>query len=186
MDAFYTENIVTEKYGYNMTINIYNDPDAQNPFDEWDTLGTLETFCSPSKFESFLEELTRSKAAFVTGSTQYEDYVIYATRETIFKEYKRKRMSRKLWETVCNCLYSEYNNLEKWLNGEVFGFVIVDMETEENIESCWGFYDFNACLEYAKETALAYRKPVPAWAKNWMLLPGLTAEQIGNPFLRVA
>ena len=33
MDAFYTENIVTEKYGYNMTINLYQDIDAPNPFD---------------------------------------------------------------------------------------------------------------------------------------------------------
>ena len=46
MDAFYTENIVTEKYGYNMTINLYQDIDAPNPFDEFDTLGTLETFTS--------------------------------------------------------------------------------------------------------------------------------------------
>ena len=38
----------------------------------------------------------------------------------------------------------------------------------------------------AREAAENYRRPIPAWAKNWKLLPGLTAEQVGNPFLRVA
>ena len=55
MDALYTETIITEKYGYSMTINLYQDPDAPNPFEEFDTLGTLE-----STFPNAFDILTRN------------------------------------------------------------------------------------------------------------------------------
>ena len=179
-EQYYTEEL-DNGHGTNLLISIIPDTDTGNPFDAWDTFGTLKTFRSPSEFESFLEHLMQIKAAFETGNTQYEYYVIYATRETIFKEYGRKRMSRKLWKTACECLHAEHETYEMWLNGDVFGYTIMDMETGEDVESCWGFYGFDYCLEQAKEIALAYRKPLPAWVKNWGILPGLTPDMIGRP-----
>ena len=70
MDAFYTENIVTEKYGYNMTINLYQDIDAPNPFDEFDTLGTLETFTSATEYRERIEQFDKERSIFVEGSTR--------------------------------------------------------------------------------------------------------------------
>lgn len=189
MDAFYTENIVTEKYGYNMTINLYQDIDAPNPFDEFDTLGTLETFTRATEYRERIEQLDKERSIFVEGSTLETEYVIYASRASIRTAYNVKRLTKKTLAKAFDCLMSERAIYENWLNGGVTGYIVTDDETGEEIDSCWGFYDDDNdehALEEAREAAENYRRPIPAWAKNWKLLPGLTAEQVGNPFLRVA
>lgn len=188
MDAFYTENIVTEKYGYNMTINLYQDLNTSNPFDLYNTLGTLETFTRAAEYRERIEQLDKERSIFVEGSTQGTDFIIYASRARIKAEYNVKRLTKKTLAKAFDCLTSERAIYENWLNGGVTGYIVTDDETGEEIDSCWGFYDDydEHVLEAAREAAENYRRPIPAWAKNWMLLPGLTAEQIGNPFLRVA
>lgn len=189
MDALYTENIVTEKYGYSMTINLYQDIDAPNPFEECDTLGTLENCKNLYAYKELIGHLDAEKAVMVEGFTSgYEsnDFVIYASRERIREYYNVKRLTKKVLEKAYDCLMEERTTYEKWLSGDVVGYVVTDDETGEDIDSCWGFYDDGYALEQAREAAESYRRPVPAWAKNWKLLPGLTAEQVGNPFLRVA
>lgn len=190
MDALYTETIVTEKYGYSMTINLYQDPDAPNPFEEFDTLGTLEsTFPNAFDGNAFIEQLDKERAVFVESPTWGVDYVIYATRERIRHYYNVKRLTKKVLAKAFDCLMAERTIFENWSSGGVVGYSIIDDETGEEIDSCWGFYDDDCgdtCLEAAREAAESYRRPIPAWARNWTLLPGLTAEQIGNPFLRVA
>ena len=190
MDALYTENIVTEKYGYSLTINIYQDSDASNPFEEFDMLGTLEnTFPNAFDGDAFSEQLDKERAVFVESPTWGIDYVIYATRERIREYYNVKRLTKNVLAKAFDCLMAERAFYENWLNGGVVGYIVTDDETGEEIDSCWGFYDddySDACLEAAREAAENYRRPIPTWAKNWILLPGLTAEQVGNPFLRVA
>lgn len=190
MDALHTETIVTEKYGYSMTINLYQDPDAPNPFEEFDTLGTLEsTFPNAFDGNAFIEQLDKERAVFVESPTWGVDYVIYATREQIRTAYNVKRLTKKILAKAFDCLTAERAIYENWLSGGVVGYSVIDDETGEEIASCWGFYDDDCgdhALEAAREDAESYRRPIPAWAKNWKLLPGLTAEQVGNPFLRVA
>ena len=189
MDAFYTENIVTEKYGYNMTINLYQDLYASNPFDLYNTLGTLETFTRATEYRERIEQLDKERSIFVEGSTLETEYVIYASRASIRTAYNVKRLTKKTLAKAFDCLMSERATYENWLNDGVTGYIVTDDETGEEIDSCWGSYDDDNdehVLEAAREAAESYRRPVPAWAKNWKLLPGLTAEQVGNPFLHVA
>ena len=104
MDAFYTENIVTEKYGYNMTINLYQDIDAPNPFDEFDTLGTLETFTSATEYRERIEQFDKERSIFVEGSTLRTEYVIYASRASIRTAYNVKRLTKKTLAKAFDCL----------------------------------------------------------------------------------
>lgn len=64
---------------------------------------------------------------------------IYASHETIRKEYVVKRLSKKTLEKARTCLLSEIEEYDTYLTGNIYGYVITDPEGEEK-DSCWGFY----------------------------------------------
>ncbi len=140
MDAFYTENIVTEKYGYNMTINLYQDIDAPNPFDEFDTLGTLETFTSATEYRERIEQFDKERSIFVEGSTLRTEYVIYASRASIRTAYNVKRLTEKTLAKAFDCLMSERAIYENWLNGGVTGW--------KSFFACRVKYEVSMCTFY--------------------------------------
>jgi hypothetical protein len=45
-----------------------------------------------------------------------------------------------------------------WANGEVYGYRITDDETDEELDSCWGFYGYEFCKEEAKSMIEFYEK----------------------------
>lgn len=49
-------------------------------------------------------------------------------------------------------LKSEVETYDQYLTGDVYGYVIEDKEGEE-LDSCWGFYGEEYCLEEAKSIA---------------------------------
>lgn len=69
---------------------------------------------------------------------------IYATREDILKEFGKKRLSKKILEDTRKILEAEVELYDKYLSGQVYGFVIED-EDGDVLESCWGFYDEEEC-----------------------------------------
>jgi hypothetical protein len=77
--------------------------------------------------------------------------LIYATPDTIRKEYDRKRISKKLRVKVEGLLRLEIEEYDQYLRGDVWGFVI--KEDGEDGDSCWGFYGIECCREAAKEAA---------------------------------
>ena len=44
-------------------------------------------------------------------------------------------------------LESEIRELDQYLTGDVYGYEIIDVRTEEHIESCWGFWG----MDYVEE-----------------------------------
>ena len=81
---------------------------------------------------------------------------IYMTRETIFKEYGGKRLTKKLRTRAESLLRSEVETYDQYIRGEVYGYV-----ADDDGESCWGFFG----LDYAREEALrAISAPVSAQA----------------------
>lgn len=62
--------------------------------------------------------------------------VVYA--KDIRKEFGVKRVSKKLKEQIESYIESEVQTLNQWLNGDIFGFRV--LQDEEEIDSCWGFY----------------------------------------------
>ena len=171
-----------EHKGHN--IKIYQDESAESPR-EWDNLGTIaafhrnynlsdsKQFKSPEEVESYIKKtkaialpvfmyehggIALSTGAFGCPWDSGQVGVIFVEREKVMKEWKVKKISKKLMETILSNLKSEIETYSKYLNGEVYGFVIEKEETCETcqnhkpkvIESLWGFYEVQDAISEAK------------------------------------
>ena len=63
---------------------------------------------------------------------------IFATKEDVRSNFKVKRVTSKLVERTREILLAEVEEYDSYLKGEVFGFILEDLEGNE-IESFWGF-----------------------------------------------
>lgn len=64
---------------------------------------------------------------------------IYVTKEQLREHYGVKRVSQKLLEKAIYTLESEVKIYDKYLTGDVFGYVLED-KSENLIDCCFGFY----------------------------------------------
>lgn len=83
---------------------------------------------------------------------QFADYfdsgqlgIIYMTAETYRKEFGKKLLNRK---KALARLQSEVDEYNDYLTGNVWGYVVTDTETDDELDSCWGFI---GDLKYAQE-----------------------------------
>jgi hypothetical protein len=67
----------------------------------------------------------------------YEDGVIYATMDTVQKEWGGDI------ERAKEFMRGEIREYSWYLQGEVYGFKLLDRKTGDEIDSCWGFYGDN-------------------------------------------
>lgn len=76
---------------------------------------------------------------------------ILANKKTILSEFGGKIVTKKLREKVSGILEGEVETYTQYIEGEIYGFQIVD-EEGEIVDSCYGFYgtDFltNGMLDY--------------------------------------
>jgi len=76
---------------------------------------------------------------------------IYATKDNIIKEKGKIKITMKVKEEVKKILLNEIDIYDKYLTGEVYSFFIVETKkckccgniSEENIDSCGGFFGTN-------------------------------------------
>lgn len=79
--------------------------------------------------------------------------------------FNTEENARKYVEAELNCF-------AQWCNGDVYGYQIFDANDLENeLDSCWSFFDFDQCEDEAREmvSALAEQKEkesVKFWANN--------------------
>lgn len=66
---------------------------------------------------------------------------IYTTYENVRKWYQVKRITKQVKEKVIRHLESEVEEFSRYLSGEVYGFKTFDVDSGEEIDSCWGIYD---------------------------------------------
>jgi len=66
--------------------------------------------------------------------------VIYISKDKIRKEYSVKRISKQLRQRVEKYLVGEVETYDRFLTGQVYGFVIEDADGEQ-FDSCWGYYE---------------------------------------------
>lgn len=97
---------------------------------------------------------------------------IYCTKETIRKELSRpqplkrgqerqgyktiKHVTKKDLAHAEECLRREVKTYDQYLTGDVYGFVIEEMDGEG--DNCWGFFGMDDCLSEAKMEVDAYIK----------------------------
>lgn len=77
---------------------------------------------------------------------------VYCSREEAKAWFGRKRWSPKLQRKAEGVLRGEIMTFDRYLSGDVWGYVVEKDGTE--IDSCWGFYGFDYCVEEAREVAL--------------------------------
>lgn len=84
--------------------------------------------------------------------------IIFVPVDKLLKEFGRKKLSKKLREHVESILTAEVAVYDSYLQGEVYGFQIVDEDGDE-VTSCYGFYGYNhdqSGLNQAVNKALSY------------------------------
>ncbi|KKM07245.1 hypothetical protein LCGC14_1735770 [marine sediment metagenome] len=170
--------IETIKYkGYK--INIYQDDCTESPR-EWDNLGNMICFHSRYNLgdkhnhsrEELLEIIKRKdiialplylydhsgitintsefSCRWDSGQVGY----IYVDFEAIKKEWKVKKVSKKLKAKIEKILNSEVNAYDEYIRGNIYGFMIED-ENEDEEGGCWGYYGYeweeNGLLDSAKD-----------------------------------
>lgn len=75
---------------------------------------------------------------------------IYVTNAKVREEYSVKKISPELRNKVAEYLQGEVETYSQYLNGDVYGYEVIDEHGEE-IGSCWGFYGLETAIEAAKE-----------------------------------
>jgi hypothetical protein len=81
---------------------------------------------------------------------------IYITKEVVAKENIKENVVEAL-------LKSEVLDYDTYLRGEVYGYQIYKIEEcdkghehKELVDSCWGYYDEDQCMQEAESLAAAY------------------------------
>jgi hypothetical protein len=75
---------------------------------------------------------------------------IFVSKEKVRKELGVKAITKKVMERVCKILKGEVSTYDQYLRGDVYGYVIKD-EDGEDVDSCWGFFGIDFCIQEAKE-----------------------------------
>lgn len=73
---------------------------------------------------------------------------IFISKKEAYKSHMVKRITKKIKETCEKNIESSVNVYDEYLSGESYGYIIKD-ETDEEVESCWGFFG----LDYVKKEA---------------------------------
>lgn len=73
---------------------------------------------------------------------------IFVSKETIRKNEKCKKVTKKLLEEYQKYLEGEVEIYDQYLTGDIYGFKVFDKDGEE-IDSCWGYYGTESAIEEA-------------------------------------
>ena len=88
---------------------------------------------------------------------------IFISKEKIRKEFNIKRITKKWLEKVTTYLNGEVETYDQYLRGDVYGYKIYEIETcdlgcehLEDMDSCWGYYGQEQCMEEAESIVKHY------------------------------
>lgn len=80
---------------------------------------------------------------------------IYATGDDIRECFMCKRISKNIRERAYSLLRSEVRDYSRYLEGDVYGYVITT-EDSEDVDSCWEIYGFDIVRQQAMNQAISY------------------------------
>ncbi len=167
----------TKKIG-KYQIDIFSDDDPENPRN-WDNMGSMICFHKrynlgdKHNFETALEAikfLKNKRSRHIVLPLFLYDHSgirmnttgfscpwdsgqvgwIYVTREKVRTEFGCKRISPKMLERVKNYLLNEVEIYDQYLIGDVYGFCITDTEINKEVDTCWGYFGKNECMDEAE------------------------------------
>jgi hypothetical protein len=72
--------------------------------------------------------------------------IIAVSKDKVRREYGVKRITNKIREKVESAFKAELDSLEKYMNGEVYGYMVDGGDGD----SCWGYYSMDHAIEDAK------------------------------------
>jgi hypothetical protein len=74
---------------------------------------------------------------------------IFISKQKMLQEYGGKIVTQKLKDRVEGYLKSEVETYDQFLTGDVYGYRVFKEENgvEEELDSCWGFYGEDTCME---------------------------------------
>lgn len=146
-----------------LSIKIYNDETAENPYTSWDMFGTMHHWHRRGFFGEDLSRMEREDIQTMMNEIKGAGGIVLpvylyehggqtirttgfscpwdsgqvgfwsATAEEIQKEFGGDK------ERAARCITGEIQTMDSYLKGEVYGFVLED-EDGEHLDSCWGFY----------------------------------------------
>lgn len=132
-------------------LEIFQDEDPLSP-DDWDNVGGRQ-FISRRHIENDARELIRKYGSFWYSEIQSQDreYRVYLLPK---KEWTKEGNPRSTGQAYADAMATQW---EQYCNGEVYGYVIsvktsgtCECEEWEEVDSCWGFYGDDHCMEEAK------------------------------------
>ena len=84
--------------------------------------------------------LTLSRTPFSCAWDSGVFGILTINKEKVREIHGVKRVTKKLIEQLKTYIDSELETFNQWLNGDCYGFRVVNTITDEEEDSCWGFY----------------------------------------------
>lgn len=187
----------------NHTIEIFPDENSENPIQNWDmmgeyccwhrryALGNSDRFDNPGQVVAYARQTNsllfnlymyeHSGVALSLSNSHYpfNDHwdagqlgFVLVDRKKAMKEFGKKRLTKQLKQKIRQIIEGEVETYNQYLAGDVYGFVI--SQNNEHVDSCWGFYGQDDCLNEAKaivdyeveKTILRHSQKVKQWIRN--------------------
>ena len=76
---------------------------------------------------------------------------VYTTKAKIREKFMIKRVTKRMLALAERHIDAEVEGYDAYLRGDVYGWEITDLETEEVIDSCYGYYDEAHCRRDGEE-----------------------------------
>lgn len=82
---------------------------------------------------------------------------IFISKKKMLEEYGGKICTKQLKERVAKYLVAEVETYDQYLTGDVYGFEIWKLgkksgKEKEKIDSCWGYYGQDECMEQGEQS----------------------------------
>ncbi len=183
----------------NHTINIFPDIDRENPIKEWDMLGEFicwhrnydlgnsTRFDNPDEVKEYVKNtnsmlyslymydhggLALSLSPFSCPWDSGQLGYILVDRDKALAEFGSKKLTEKLKQKIHDIITGEVETYNQYLIGDVYGYTVE--KGGEVLDSSWGFYGQDECINDAKENVdwevklsiKQHGQQVKQWIKN--------------------
>lgn len=76
---------------------------------------------------------------------------VLISKKAALENWSAKKVSKGLREKAEKYIEASVKEYDDFISGQVYGFIIKNKETDEELDSCWGFYGLDYIREQAEE-----------------------------------